>query len=157
MEINITKLEQTEAFGKAIASFLVKSNDFNIIYLDGNLGAGKTTLVRSILKALGWSWAVKSPTLSILEEYHINGIDIFHTDLYRLDGQNDFDMLGLEINQNKRGILFVEWPEKIEKFGIGNEIYIKLEDKIECRLAKIYSDDQDFLGRIDGIELNNPV
>ena len=41
MEINITKLEQTEAFGKAIASFLVKSNDFNIIYLDGNLGAGK--------------------------------------------------------------------------------------------------------------------
>ena len=100
MEINITKLEQTEAFGKAIASFLVKSNDFNIIYLDGNLGAGKTTLVRSILKALGWSGAVKSPTFSILEEYHINGIDIFHTDLYRLDGQNDFDMLGLEINQN---------------------------------------------------------
>lgn len=157
MEINITKLEQTEAFGKAIASFLAKSNDFNIIYLDGNLGAGKTTLVRSILKALGWSGAVKSPTFSILEEYHINGIDIFHTDLYRLDGQSDFDMLGFEINQNKRGILFVEWPEKIEKFGIGNEIYIKLEDKIECRLAKIHSNDQNFLGSIDGIKLNNPV
>ena len=73
------------------------------------------------------------------------------------DGQNDFEMLGLEINPNKRGILFVEWPEKIEKFGIGNEIYIKLEDKIECRLAKISSDNQDFLGSIDGIELNNPV
>ena len=78
-------------------------------------------------------------------------------DRYRLDGQNDFDMLGFEINQNKRGILFVEWPEKIEKFGIGNEIYIKLEDKIECRLAKIHSNDQNFLGSIDGIKLNNPV
>ena len=157
MEINITKLEQTEAFGKAIASFLANSNDFNIIYLDGNLGAGKTTLVRSILKALGWSGAVKSPTFSILEEYHIKGIDIFHTDLYRLDGQNDFDMLGLEINQNKTGVLFVEWPEKIEKFGIGNEIYIQLEDKIECRLANISSDNQDFLSCIDGVELNNPT
>ena len=157
MEINITKLEQTEALGKAIASFLVTSNDFNIIYLDGNLGAGKTTLVRIILKALGWSGAVKSPTFSILEEYHINGIDIFHTDLYRLDGQNDFDMLGLEINQNNKGVLFVEWPEKIEKFGIGNEIYIKLEDKIEYRLANISSDNQDLLGSIDRIKLNNPA
>ena len=59
-------------------------------------------------------------------------------------------MLGFEINQNKRGILFVEWPEKIEKFGIGNEIYIKLEDKIECRLAKIHSNDQNFLGALMG-------
>ena len=74
-----------------------------------------------------------------------------------IDGQNDFEMLGLEINPNKRGILFIEWPEKIEKFGIGNEIYIKLEDKIECRLAKISSDNQDLLGSIDGIKLNNPV
>ena len=79
------------------------------------LGTGKTTLVREILKNLGWRKPVKSPTFSIVEEYSLPNKDVYHADLYRLKSLNDFEMLGLDINYNNPGILFVEWPEIIAK------------------------------------------
>ena len=100
MKIEITKLEQTDSFAKIISDYIQSSNELNIFYLKGNLGAGKTTLVRYVLMHMGWSGSVKSPTFSILEEYKINQNDIFHADLYRLEGENDFDMLGLEISED---------------------------------------------------------
>ena len=104
MKIDISNLKQTESLGKQIGEFLVNFNGLAFFYLDGILGTGKTTLVREILKAMGWQGAVKSPTFSILEEYQIANKDVFHSDLYRLDSQNDFEMLGIEINANSRGI-----------------------------------------------------
>ena len=123
MKIDISNLKQTESLGKQIGEFLVNFNGLAIFYLDGNLGTGKTTLVREILKAMGWQGAVKSPTFSILEEYQIANKDVFHFDLYRLDSQNDFEMLGIEINANSRGIFFIEWPHKISKFNFGEEFF----------------------------------
>ena len=112
MKINITDLAKTEAVGKGIADYLSNFAGLAIFYLDGDLGTGKTTLVREVLKNLGWNGAVKSPTFSILEEYKLNGRDIYHSDLYRLNNENDFEMLGLEINEKSTGILFIEWPNK---------------------------------------------
>ena len=102
MKIDITKLDQTDFFAKILADYIKSSDELNIVYLAGNLGAGKTTLVRQVLRHMGWSGSVKSPTFSILEEYKIDNQDIFHADLYRLEGENDFDMLGLEINEDKK-------------------------------------------------------
>ena len=82
MKIDISNLKQTESLGKQIGEFLVNFNGLAIFYLDGNLGTGKKTLVREILKAMGWQGAVKSPTFSILEEYQIANKDVFHFDLY---------------------------------------------------------------------------
>ena len=112
MKINITDLAKTEEVGKGIADYLSNFAGLAIFYLDGDLGTGKTTLVREVLKNLGWNGAVKSPTFSILEEYKLNGRDIYHSDLYRLNNENDFEMLGLEINEKSTGILFIEWPNK---------------------------------------------
>ena len=126
MKIDISNLKQTELLGEKIAEFLISFNGLAIFYLDGELGTGKTTLVREILKAMGWKGAVKSPTFSILEEYCIADKDIFHSDLYRLENQNDFEMLGVEINENSKGILFIEWPEKISNFNFGEEFFLKL-------------------------------
>ena len=156
MKIDISNLKQTESLGKQIGEFLINFNGLAIFYLDGNLGTGKTTLVREILKAMGWQGAVKSPTFSILEEYQIANKDVFHFDLYRLDSQNDFEMLGIEINANSRGIFFIEWPHKISKFNFGEEFFLKLSLSNRNRFIEFETKNKKFLNCIDRININNP-
>ena len=143
--------------GRVIADYLTKFQGLAIFYLDGDLGTGKTTLVREVLKSLGWSGAVKSPTFSIIEEYKLNDIDIFHSDLYRLNGENDFEMLGLEINEQTKGILFIEWPEKISKFNFGNEFFLKLSIVNKQRFIEFKSTSQEFLNCINRINIKDPI
>lgn len=157
MRINITELSKTEMLGRVIADYLTKFQGLAIFYLDGDLGTGKTTLVREVLKSLGWSGAVKSPTFSIIEEYKLNDIDIFHSDLYRLNGENDFEMLGLEINEQTKGILFIEWPEKISKFNFGNEFFLKLSIVNKQRFIEFKSTSQEFLNCINRINIKDPI
>ena len=157
MKIDISKLLQTELLGKKIGEFLSNFDGLAIFYLDGNLGAGKTTLVREILKAMGWKNAVKSPTFSILEEYQIANKDIFHCDLYRLDNQNDFDMLGIEITENSNGIFFIEWPNKVSRFNFGEEFFLKLTLINQTRYIEFETNNKKFLNCIDGININNPI
>ena len=156
MKIDISNLKQTESLGKQIGEFLVNFNGLAIFYLDGNLGTGKTTLVREILKAMSWQGAVKSPTFSILEEYQIANKDVFHFDLYRLDSQNDFEMLGIDINANSRGIFFIEWPHKISKFNFGEEFFLKLSLSNQKRSIEFETNNKKFLNCIDRININNP-
>ena len=156
MKIDISNLRQTESLGKQIGEFLINFNGLAIFYLDGNLGTGKTTLVREILKAMGWQGAVKSPTFSILEEYQIANKDVFHFDLYRLDSQNDFEMLGIEINTDSRGIFFIEWPHKISKFNFGEEFFLKLSLSNQKRSIEFETNNKKFLNCIDRININNP-
>ena len=156
MKIDISNVKQTESLGKQIGEFLINFNGLAIFYLDGNLGTGKTTLVREILKAMGWQGAVKSPTFSILEEYQIANKDVFHFDLYRLDSQNDFEMLGIEINANSRGIFFIEWPHKISKFNFGEEFFLKLSLSNRKRSIEFETENKKFLNCIDRININNP-
>ena len=153
MKINITDFAKTEEVGKGIADYLSSFTGLAIFYLDGDLGTGKTTLVREVLKNLGWNGAVKSPTFSILEEYKLNGRDIYHSDLYRLNNENDFEMLGLEINEKTTGILFIEWPNKISKFNFGNEFFLKLIIKEKQRFIEFQTSNQEFLNCIDRINI----
>jgi len=153
MKINITDLAKTEEVGKGIADFLSSFTGLAIFYLDGDLGTGKTTLVREVLKNLGWNGAVKSPTFSILEEYKLNGRDIYHSDLYRLNNENDFEMLGLEINEKTTCILFIEWPNKISKFNFGNEFFLKLIIEEKQRFIEFQTSNQEFLNCIDRINI----
>ena len=153
MKINITDLAKTEEVGKGIADYLSSFTGLAIFYLDGDLGTGKTTLVREVLKNLGWNGAVKSPTFSILEEYKLNGRDIYHSDLYRLNNENDFEMLGLEINEKTTGILFIEWPNKISKFNFGNEFFLKLIIEEKQRFIEFKTSNQEFLNCIDRINI----
>jgi tRNA threonylcarbamoyladenosine biosynthesis protein TsaE len=157
MKINITDLAKTEEVGKGIADYLSNFAGLAIFYLDGDLGTGKTTLVREVLKNLGWNGAVKSPTFSILEEYKLNGRDIYHSDLYRLNNENDFEMLGLEINEKSTGILFIEWPNKISKFNFGNEFFLKLIIEEKQRLIEFQTSNQEFLNCINRINIQNPI
>jgi tRNA threonylcarbamoyladenosine biosynthesis protein TsaE len=85
-----------------------------VIYLHGDLGAGKTTLVRGILNALGYAGRVKSPTYTLLEPYHAGGLDLRHFDLYRLNDEYEWESAGFRDEFNGHNVFLIEWPEKAQ-------------------------------------------
>lgn len=98
------------ALGARIASAV--GDGGALIFLSGELGAGKTTLVRGFLRALGHVGAVKSPTYTLVEPYRIAGRDIFHFDLYRLTDPSELAAAGLREHFIPESVCLVEWPEK---------------------------------------------
>jgi tRNA threonylcarbamoyladenosine biosynthesis protein TsaE len=83
-----------------------------VIELHGELGAGKTTLVRHLLRALGVSGRIKSPTYAVVEPYELPGLDIWHFDFYRLDEPREWQDAGFRDIFASPGLKLVEWPDK---------------------------------------------
>lgn len=101
--------DEQERLGAALAAACPRPL---VIYLEGELGAGKTTLARGFLRALGHAGAVRSPTFTLLEPYDFAAGPVFHLDLYRLAHPDELAFLGLRDLLGDRAILLVEWPER---------------------------------------------
>ena len=83
-----------------------------VIWLEGDLGAGKTTFARGLIHSLGYVGRVKSPTYGLLEHYEIDSLKVLHMDLYRISDPGELEFLGLEDLLDDRTILLIEWPDK---------------------------------------------
>ena len=86
-------------------------SNFSVILLRGELGSGKTTIVSSILKELGVTENITSPTFSIVNQYKISGKKINHFDLYRVKSELELDVIGFDEYFDDFSISFIEWPE----------------------------------------------
>ena len=83
-----------------------------VIWLEGDLGAGKTTFARGLIHALGYAGRVKSPTYGLLEHYQLDSLQILHMDLYRISDPGELEFLGVEDLLDDQTILLIEWPDK---------------------------------------------
>ena len=114
MKLVAASAEETQAMGARLAAAIVAADEPAplVIALTGDLGAGKTTLVGGLLRALGHHEPVRSPTYTLIEPYQLGGRDVNHCDLYRLRDPSELEDLGLRDLLTPRSVLLVEWPER---------------------------------------------
>lgn len=127
-QIAITIELPTERATLALGEYLGQlANTSMVIYLYGDLGAGKTTLVRGFLHAKGYFGKVKSPTYTFVESYLELKLPIYHFDLYRLNNPAEVELLDIRDYAQNKGIILIEWPEKGRGFIPEPTIKLTLE------------------------------
>jgi tRNA threonylcarbamoyl adenosine modification protein YjeE len=119
----VKSVAETRDLAARIASGL-RAGD--VVALEGDLGAGKTTLARGVLRALGVAETVPSPTFTLVQEYAAGGLRIVHCDLYRVESVTELDELGLD-DAPSEGVVLVEWPERAPERIPGDALNIRIE------------------------------
>ncbi len=121
------------------------------IYLHGDLGVGKTTLVRGLLHGMGHVGKVKSPTYTLVEPYVISGLSLYHFDLYRFNDPEEWDAAGFRDYFNAATICLVEWPEKARELLPDPDIDIVLTPMGEGRQVRLTANTASGEKTLDGL------
>lgn len=147
----------TENTGKMLAKCLSLSWPCTL-FLQGNLGAGKTTFVRGFLKGCGYVGAVKSPTFTLVEEYQFPEGPLYHFDLYRIEDPEELELVGIREYCSPNAFLIIEWPEKGERFLPKPDFLLTLNILEEGRELHIeaHSTKAKFLASKSDFPLANP-
>ena len=109
LTLHLADEEAMVAFGGQLASI---TQGHGLIFLEGDLGAGKTTLSRGIIRGLGHTGAVKRPTFTLVEPYEIGDIRAFHFDLYRLVDPEELEYMGIRDYFGQDALCLIEWPQQ---------------------------------------------
>lgn len=131
--LTLSGLEATQALGARIAASL-KVGD--AVALQGDLGAGKTTLARAILRALGVTEEVPSPTFTLVQYYETPKLNVRHYDLYRIERPAEVEELGLEEALDD-GAALIEWPERALAWLPADRLHVSLSLKDGARRAQV--------------------
>jgi tRNA threonylcarbamoyladenosine biosynthesis protein TsaE len=130
-EFQIENDELMVAFGERLGRTLAACEGAVTLYLQGGLGAGKTTLSRGILRAFGHTGAVKSPTYTLVEPYEFARRTLYHFDLYRLGDPEELEYMGIRDYFVAPNICLVEWPER------GADLLPKADIRLEISPAPV--------------------
>jgi tRNA threonylcarbamoyladenosine biosynthesis protein TsaE len=127
MLVHTVTAEETEDFGARLARAMPRrERRLAVVYLTGDLGAGKTTLTRGFLRALGVAGAVRSPTYTLMEIYEMSALTALHLDLYRLTDPAELDNLGLREWARAGHVWLIEWPERGSERLPGADLVVRL-------------------------------
>ena len=136
IELFLKNEESTNLLGSIFAKILCSYKDGLVVSLKGEMGSGKTTLVRAIIKELGHVGSVPSPTYTLIEPYNFSNKPIYHIDLYRIEEDLELEFIGwndFEVNS----LIFIEWPERVHRVYKSSDIMIDFDFDIESRKLKI--------------------
>jgi len=137
LKLKLKNESMTLLLGSAIGNTIKNIDLKNFeVHLNGNLGAGKTTLVRGILRSLNWIDVVTSPSYTLCEEYEIDGRLLLHVDLYRINSIEDVEVLNLDRTIAMQKIIFIEWPENLQT-DRNVDVIINLDHENEARHATL--------------------
>lgn len=134
MKQHLSNTEETEHFGAQLWASLPPKC---LVFLHGDLGAGKTTLVRGFLRAAGFSGAVKSPTYTLVEEYILADRQVFHFDLYRVADPEELEWIGIRDYLDQDAVCFIEWPDMGKGFLPEPDVVITLIPEDNGRLLEL--------------------
>ncbi len=132
--IELSGEDEMVAFGRRLAK---ASQGWGVFYLEGDLGAGKTTLSRGILRGFGHEGAVKSPTYTLVEPYEMEHQSVYHFDLYRLGDPEELDFLGVREYFGTHALCLVEWPIRGKGFLPAADIHIRIAYRSDSRVVEV--------------------
>ncbi len=124
----------TEALGRALAP---AAGSGRVLHLRGDLGAGKTTVTRGLLRALGHAGRVKSPTFTLVEPYELSSLHFYHFDFYRLKEKTEWEQGGFRDYFNAHSMCVVEWPERAGDLLADPDLEVFLSFDGEARRARV--------------------
>ena len=124
----------TRRLGEALAGGAIAGR---VLHLSGDLGSGKTTLVRGLLRALGHAGRVKSPSYALVEPYALSSINFYHFDFYRFRNESEWLSSGFQDYFNPGAVCVVEWPERAGKLLAPPDLHVRLEFSGEARTATV--------------------
>lgn len=132
MRLHLPDRESMDVLGERLAATRPSPA---VVYLQGDLGAGKSTVARSLLRSLGVQGAIRSPTYTLVERYAVPGGEAWHLDLYRIGQAAELDFLGLD--ESEVVLWLVEWPEKAATGLPAADLRLELEPEGEGRGATV--------------------
>jgi tRNA threonylcarbamoyladenosine biosynthesis protein TsaE len=111
--VNVATADDMRALGRTLGNALrTAGGGALVIGIEGELGAGKTTLVSGVLAGVGVAGAIRSPTYTLIEPYEAAGLQLYHLDLYRLSSAREVEALGIRDLLDPRAVLLIEWPAR---------------------------------------------
>jgi tRNA threonylcarbamoyladenosine biosynthesis protein TsaE len=134
VERPVASVAEMEALGAKLAT---QVGNVRLVSIHGALGAGKTTLVRGMLRGLGHAGAVKSPTFTLVEPYSFGNLHFYHFDLYRLNDPGELEFLGMRDYLDGNGVCVVEWAERAQGVLPSPDVDIMIEPTETGRMVRI--------------------
>lgn len=141
--LSLADTDETVMLGQHLAQVIQLLNRGVVAYLNGDLGAGKTTLTRGFVQGMGHKGNVKSPTYTLVEPYELTPWQIYHFDLYRLADPEELEYMGIRDYFSEKSCAFIEWPEKGEGILQKADIVINLAYSGEKRWVDFFAENRE--------------